>query len=154
MEKHQLIEDVLDTTDEEVDTITPPQPHVDLEDTHPSVTRTKGKKTFPGADRNSDGKSLHMRFCFIITLIIFVLVLAIFAVSFTVGLFVGRNIEKGRNSCQTTTTTMPVPTPTPSPSVVTHYNWGDKVEMNGRQVDVLSWLDENMSANNMKNNLA
>ena len=33
------------------------------------------------------------------------------------------------------------------------FNWGADVKVDGKEMPVVDWLDENMAANNMKNNL-
>ena len=53
----------------------------------------------------------------------------------------------GRSSVST-----PTEAPTSFPEAK-QLNWGDKVILDGKEVNIFNWLDEVMSADNIKNNL-
>ena len=65
--------------------------------------------------------------------------IAFMVVSFAVGLLIGM---KALDSSS----------PSP-PSVPSGFNWGASVKVGGKDVPVVDWLDESMSASNIKRNL-
>ena len=83
---------------------------------------------------------------------IFAIILLVFVftvVGLSVGLFVGHRLGKGSS--------VPIPTaaptaPPPSPQSK-QFNWGDRVRVNGKEVDVFSWIDDVMTEDNIRNNL-
>lgn len=40
-----------------------------------------------------------------------------------------------------------------TPTAAIKFNWGDKVDINGQEVEVINWFDDVMTADNIKNNL-
>ena len=147
MDERKLVDSVIYTTDEEEDPITLP-----LEDVHPSSTRESSRSHLSfsrGTKKRSsiNSKAWCMRVLFLAVFII------LFVISFSIGFFAGHGVGTSAASKNSCPTSPPSSLPTSAPTLA-RYNWGDRVDINGDQVDVLSWLDENMSANNMKNNLA
>ena len=65
------------------------------------------------------------------------------AVGLAVGLFVGQSIGKRSSHSE-------CPSPTPD---ATTFNWGDKANINGQEVNVLDWFDDIMTEENIKKNL-
>ena len=67
------------------------------------------------------------------------------AIGLAVGLFVGQSIGKRSSHSE-------CPSPTPDAPTST-FNWGDKANVKGQEVNVLDWFDDIMTEENIKNNL-
>ena len=68
-----------------------------------------------------------------------------FIVSLCIGMLLGYHVH---NFCSWM---MMYKISTTSSSV--KYNWGDKVMVNGQEVETLKWFDDVLTADNIKNNL-
>ena len=77
------------------------------------------------------------------------------AIGLAVGLAVGHSIGKGSSKCSEPVTSPPVTQPSPPPpaNMSREYKWGDKVKVNGKDVNVVDWVDGIMQADNIKSNL-
>ena len=82
------------------------------------------------------------------------------AVGLAVGLFVGHSIGKrssDSSKCLEPTTQHPVTqhlvTIPPPANMSRQYNWGDKVKVGEKEVNVVDWVDGVMQAENIRNNL-
>lgn len=89
-------------------------------------------------------------------------VLLLIVGSFVGGIFLGKKIvhdqASGSSSCGECNNAGGTPVPTPSSgsgSAVydTVYNWGATVNVSGQPMRVVDWLNTNMTAENMMNNL-
>ena len=101
----------------------------------------------------------------ILAIVLVGLVIALLAVFFVGGFVAGQkharsSVKPTPTPSPTTTSSSPTPTsspsPTPSPSPApppSGFNWGADVMVDGKEMAVVDWLDENMAANNIKNNL-
>ena len=70
---------------------------------------------------------------------------AFIAVAFAAGLLIGMRKLGGSNA-----TPAPCPSPTPATS---GFNWGANVKVDGKDTPVVDWLDRNMDASHIKDNL-
>lgn len=80
------------------------------------------------------------------------------AIGLAVGLSVGHSIGKGSSTCSACpepVTSPPVTQPSPPPpaNMSREYKWGDKVKVDGKDVNVVDWVDGIMQAGNIRNNL-
>ncbi len=64
----------------------------------------------------------------------------------SIGIFVGYSLAAlsamETPTCQETT-----------PTAAAKFDWGDKVNLSGQEVEVINWFDDVMTADNIKNNL-
>ena len=75
------------------------------------------------------------------------------AIGLSVGLSVGHSIGKGSSQgpeCPEPSTTPPPPTPS---NYSRQYKWGDKLTVDGKEVNAVDWVDGIMNADNIKNYL-
>ena len=77
------------------------------------------------------------------------------AIGLAIGLAVGHSIGRESSKCSEPVTSSPVTQPSPPPpaNMSREYKWGDKVKVNGKDVNVVDWVDGIMQADNIKNNL-
>ena len=70
------------------------------------------------------------------------------AIGLAVGLFVGHSIGKGSPK----SSECPV-TPPPPANLSRQYKWGDKIKVDGKDVNAVDWVDGIMQADNIRNYL-
>lgn len=81
------------------------------------------------------------------------------AVGLAVGLFLGYSLGKKSSSAESPTCTpnpdIPMTTGPPPPPVIhlKEFEWGDRVNVSGKEINVLDWFDDVMTEENIKNNL-
>jgi len=92
---------------------------------------------------SNSNSTYNLKSCIFILVVLFVFVVVL-AIVFSAGVVVGRDLSPRLAPCA----------PNSSNGTRTKlFNWGDLVTIGGQTVPVMNWLDDQMVATNIKNNL-